>query len=154
MAISIRSAELNDADCLVAWAQAMALETEQKILPDTHIVPGIAAGLANPHLARYLVAEIDGVPAGTLMLTSEWSDWRNGFWLWIQSVYVAPEHRRKGFYRALYAYVKELAKQDASICGIRLYVEKENHNAQQTYQSLGMIDAHYLIYEQATRVIK
>ena len=108
MAISIRSAELNDADCLVAWAQAMALETEQKILPDTHIVPGIAAGLANPHLARYLVAEIDGVPAGTLMLTSEWSDWRNGLWLWIQSVYVAPEHRRKGVYRALYAYVQEL----------------------------------------------
>jgi ribosomal protein S18 acetylase RimI-like enzyme len=66
-------------------------------------------------------------------------------------VYVAPEHRRKGVYRALYAYVQELAKQDTTICGIRLYVENENHNAQQTYQSLGMLDAHYLIYEQATR---
>lgn len=151
MSIQIRAASQKDAECLVKWAQAMALETESKILPDTSIVPGISAGLADAQIARYFVAEIDGIPAGTLMLTTEWSDWRNGFWLWIQSVYVLPEHRRKGIYRALYAHVQAMARQDTNVCGIRLYVEKENTNAQQTYQSLGMKDAHYLIYEQGTR---
>jgi GNAT superfamily N-acetyltransferase len=154
MNIIIRAANLDDTDCLVRWAQAMAYETEQKILPHALIAPGIATGLANPQLARYFVAEINGEPAGTLMLTSEWSDWRNGLWLWIQSVYVLPEHRRKGIYRALYAHVQAMANQDSSICGIRLYVEKENQTAQQTYQALGMSDAHYLIFEQAIRKIK
>lgn len=151
MNIHIREASQEDAECLVKWAQAMALETESKILADANIVPGISAGLADAQIARYFVAEIDGIPAGTLMLTTEWSDWRNGFWLWIQSVYVLPEHRRKGIYRALYAHVQAMARQDTNVCGIRLYVEKENTNAQLTYQSLGMKDAHYLIYEQGTR---
>ncbi|MBP7370877.1 MAG: GNAT family N-acetyltransferase [Arenimonas sp.] len=154
MNICIRAATLEDASRLVAWAQAMAFETENKILHETHIKPGICTGLANPQLARYFVAEIDGAPAGTLMLTSEWSDWRNGLWLWIQSVYVLPEHRRKGIYRALYAHVQAMAKQDTNICGVRLYVEKANRTAQQTYQALGMHDAHYLIYEQAASEIE
>jgi ribosomal protein S18 acetylase RimI-like enzyme len=151
MSIQIRLAELHDVECLAKWAQAMALETEGKILPDASIVPGVAAGLADPQVARYYVAEIDGESVGTLMLTTEWSDWRNGVWLWIQSVYVHPEHRRKGVYRALYAHVQSMANQDATICGIRLYVEKENQSAQQTYKSLGMQDAHYLIFEQSMR---
>jgi GNAT superfamily N-acetyltransferase len=151
MSIKIRIATLQDAECLAKWAQAMALETEDKVLADEYIIPGITAGLSNANIARYFVAEIESVPVGTLMLTTEWSDWRNGFWLWIQSVYVQPEHRRKGVYRALYAHVQAMAQQDATICGIRLYVEKENQNAQQTYQSLGMQDAHYLIFEQSMR---
>jgi len=129
----------------------MALETENKVLPDAEVLPGIARGIAEPVLARYFVAEQDGVPAGTLMFTFEWSDWRNGLWWWIQSVYVPPEFRRRGVYRALYAHVRALAEADAGVCGIRLYVENDNRIARSTYEALGMQDAHYRIYEQDTR---
>lgn len=147
MSITIRSATPEDGRLLAGWAQAMARETEDKILPDAAIVPGIANGIANPALARYFIAELNGTPAGTLMLTEEWSDWRNGMWWWIQSVYVAPEYRRRGIYRALYAHVQAMAEADGRVCGIRLYVEDGNHIAQQTYAQLGMQDAHYRIYE-------
>ncbi|WP_297800203.1 GNAT family N-acetyltransferase [Arenimonas sp. GDDSR-1] len=151
MSLQIRPARAEDAALLARWAQAMALETENKILPDAEVRPGIARGIADPTLARYFVAERDGVPAGTLMFTFEWSDWRNGLWWWIQSVYVPPEFRRQGIYRALYAHVRALAQADAGVCGIRLYVEKDNRSARSTYQALGMQDAHYRIYEQDTR---
>jgi GNAT superfamily N-acetyltransferase len=151
MTLHIRPARAEDADLLARWAQAMALETENKILPDAEVRPGIARGIADPTLARYFVAERDGVPAGTLMFTFEWSDWRNGLWWWIQSVYVPPEFRRQGIYRALYAYVRALAQADAGVCGIRLYVEKDNRSARSTYEALGMQDAHYRIYEQDIR---
>ena len=148
MSIRIRNAAAADAPLLARWAQAMAFETEGKRLPDGDILPGVARGIAEPGLARYFVAEIDGKPVGTLMLTTEWSDWRNGLWWWIQSVYVAPEARRQGVYRALYAHVRALADADPGVCGLRLYVEKENLAAQRTYAALGMRDAHYLIYEE------
>jgi ribosomal protein S18 acetylase RimI-like enzyme len=151
MTLQIRSARAEDATLLARWAQAMALETENKILPDAEVLPGIARGIAEPALARYFVAEQDGVPVGTLMFTFEWSDWRNGLWWWIQSVYVPAEFRRRGVYRALYAHVRALADADAGVCGIRLYVEKDNHAARSTYATLGMQDAHYRIYEQDIR---
>lgn len=151
MSLQIRPARAEDAALLARWAQAMALETENKVLPDTDVRPGIARGIADPSLARYFVAECDGVPVGTLMFTFEWSDWRNGLWWWIQSVYVLPTFRRQGVYRALYAHVRALAEADASVCGIRLYVDDDNHNARSTYEALGMQDAHYRIYEQDTR---
>ena len=147
MSIRIRDAAAADAPLLARWAQAMAFETEGKRLPDGDILPGVARGIAEPGLARYFVAEIAGKPVGTLMLTTEWSDWRNGLWWWIQSVYVAPEARRRGVYRALYAHVRALAEANPGVCGLRLYVEKENLAAQRTYAALGMRDAHYLIYE-------
>lgn len=151
MSLQIRPARAEDARLLARWAQAMALETENKELPDAEVLPGIARGIAEPALARYFVAEQDGVPVGTLMFTFEWSDWRNGLWWWIQSVYVPQEFRRRGVYRALYAHVRTLADADAGVCGIRLYVEKDNHTARSTYEALGMQDAHYRIYEQDTR---
>lgn len=147
MSLRIRDAAAADVPVLVRWAQAMAFETEGKRLPDGDILPGVARGIAEPSLARYFVAEIAGKPVGTLMLTTEWSDWRNGLWWWIQSVYVAPEARRRGVYRALYAHVRALAEADPGVCGLRLYVERENLAAQRTYAALGMRDAHYLIYE-------
>ena len=147
MSMHIRDAVAADAPLLARWAQAMAFETEGKRLPDAGILPGVARGIAEPGLARYFVAEIAGKPVGTLMLTTEWSDWRNGLWWWIQSVYVAPEARRRGVYRALYAHVRALAEANPGVCGLRLYVEKENLAAQRTYAALGMRDAHYLIYE-------
>ena len=94
---------------------------------------------------------MDGEPVGTLMFTFEWSDWRCAWWWWIQSVYVAPAHRRKGVYRALYAHVLALARSRADVCGLRLYVERENTNAQRTYEFLGMADSGYRMYEAETQ---
>lgn len=155
-AFRIRSAELSDLDWLAEGAQAMAWETERKRLDPETLRAGIAAGLADAAKARYFIAMLDlplaggetvGVPAGTLMLTREWSDWRNGDWWWIQSVYVPPEHRRKGMFAALYRHVEALARAEAGVIGLRLYVEKENTVAQRTYASLGMEDSGYLLFE-------
>lgn len=154
----IRDAEASDRDWLARCAIAMALETEHKALDPDTIAAGIAAGIADPAKARYFVAMRDaplagaetiGVPAGTLMLTREWSDWRNGDWWWIQSVYVLPEHRRRGVFAALYRHAEALARRADGVIGLRLYVERDNANAQATYAALGMRDAGYRIYEQA-----
>lgn len=153
---TIRPAEDSDVDWLVACAIAMAWETERKRLDPATLRAGIAAGLADVAKARYFVATLDtsveanetlAVPVGTLMLTGEWSDWRNGDWWWIQSVYVPPQHRRKGVYRALYRHVEQQARENEGVIGLRLYVEKENAVAQRTYESLGMSDSGYLLYQ-------
>ncbi|MBB1087279.1 GNAT family N-acetyltransferase [Lysobacter sp. SG-8] len=134
----------------------MAWETEHKRLDAETVLAGVRAGIADPSRARYLVAmqdapvagnEVVSVPVGTLMLTREWSDWRNGDWWWIQSVYVAPAHRRAGVYRALYRHVEAQARATPGVIGLRLYVERENENAQRTYRALGMDDAGYRIFE-------
>jgi GNAT superfamily N-acetyltransferase len=145
--ITIRTATLDDLETLARWAEAMALETEGKVLDAATIRAGIAAGLADPHKARYLVAEHDGRAVGTLMLTTEWSDWRNGWWWWIQSVYVAEGARRLGVFRAMYAHVEHEARATPGVCGLRLYVENDNARAQATYAALGMRDAHYRVFE-------
>lgn len=154
--LRIRDAVAADAPLLAGWAAAMALETEDKVLDPATVAAGVAAGIADPAHARYFVAmrespvagrETLAVPAGTLMLTSEWSDWRNGTWWWIQSVYVAPEHRRQGVYAALYRHVERLARATPGVVGLRLYVEHDNQAAQRTYGALGMRDAGYRIFE-------
>jgi len=145
--IAIRTATPTDLDTLARWAEAMALETEGKVLDAATIRAGIAAGLADPHKARYLVAEHGGRAVGTLMLTTEWSDWRNGWWWWIQSVFVATDARRLGVFRALYAHVEREARATPGVCGLRLYVENDNARAQATYVALGMVDAHYRVFE-------
>ena len=108
---------------------------------------GVATILADASLGFYLVAEIDGNPAGQLMVTYEWSDWRNGLFWWIQSVYVRPEFRRRGVYRALHRHVAEAAQAAGGVCGLRLYVEQENTTAQQVYESLEMHRTRYQMYE-------
>lgn len=150
-AIRIRPATSDDASLMARWAQAMALETEQKQLDYDTVHRGILIGLKDPERASYFMAEVAGEPVGTLMVTKEWSDWRCGWRWWIQSVYVAPEYRRKGVYRALYDYILTLARADQDVCGLRLYVERENVSAQRTYESLGMVDAGYRLYEADTR---
>jgi GNAT superfamily N-acetyltransferase len=150
-AIRLREARTDDLETLARWAEAMAWETEHKRLDPQRIRGGLAAGLADPRKARYFIAEREGRPAGTLMLTGEWSDWRNGWWWWIQSVYVAPEQRRRGVYAALYRHVEAMAAAQADVCGLRLYVERDNAVAQATYEHLGMSDAGYRMYEIATR---
>lgn len=159
MKLRVREAHAADVELLAQWAQAMAWETEHKRL-DAHTVhAGVAAGVADPAKARYFIAmheaelaghETIAEPVGTLMLTREWSDWRNGDWWWIQSVYVAPAHRRQGVYAALYRHVHARAEMTPRVCGLRLYVERDNAAAQRTYERLGMVDAGYRMYEAPT----
>ena len=125
----------------------MALETEGMVLAEDVVGPGVKAVLADDSLGFYLVAEIDGQPAGQLMVTFEWSDWRNGLWWWIQSVYVRPEFRRRGVYSALHRHVAEAARAAGGACGLRLYVEQENTAAQKVYESLDMYRTRYHMYE-------
>ena len=145
--LQVRAARRDEIELLAAWATAMAWETEHKRLDSDTLRRGIAAVFASPQRGRYFIAERDGAAAGTLMLTTEWSDWRCGDWWWIQSVYVAPEHRRCGIFAALYRHVETAARADADVCGLRLYVEKENAVAQRTYAALGMDDAGYHMFE-------
>ena len=104
--------------------------------------------LAHADEGFYLVAEQDGELVGTLMVTFEWSDWRNGRFWWIQSVYVPQAFRRRGVYRAMHQAVRTLAGQDPQACGLRLYVERDNAVAQRTYQDIGMVETHYRLYEE------
>lgn len=145
--VHVRDARADDLAWLAEGALAMAWETERKRLDADTVRAGIAAGLADPAKARYFVAERGGARAGTLMLTGEWSDWRNGAWWWIQSVYVMSAHRRQGVYAALYRHVEAHARAAAGVIGLRLYVEHENDAALRTYRALGMRDAGYRIYE-------
>ena len=145
--IQIRRARASDAGFIVESNVAMAKETEGMALDEDVVRPGVAAVLADDALGFYLVAEIDGRPTAQLMVTYEWSDWRNGLWWWIQSVYVLPEFRRQGVYRALHRHVADVARQTGGVCGLRLYVEQENTTAQQVYQSLDMHHTRYHMYE-------
>ena len=146
--ISIRLANQGDAQTLVEFNQAMAKETEGKDLPIDVVSDGVRGLLMHPQYGFYLVAEADGEVIGSLMITYEWSDWRNGLFWWIQSVYVRPDYRGKGIYKRLYENTKTIAFKAGTICGFRLYVEKENVYAQKTYQALGMIKTRYRIFEE------
>ena len=126
----------------------MAQETEGVALIPDVIRQGVRALVEDPARGFYLVAESGGQVVGSLMITTEWSDWRNGLFWWIQSVYVLPNFRRQGIYRKLYEHVKELADMESHVCGFRLYVENENITAQEVYNSLGMGEAPYRIYEE------
>jgi GNAT superfamily N-acetyltransferase len=145
--MKIRHAERGDMAAVAEWNAAMALETEQKRLDSEVLARGVAAVFDEPRRGFYLIAERDGHAVGCLLVTYEWSDWRNGDFWWIQSVYVVPEARRGGVFRSLYMDVAQRAK-DAGAVGLRLYVETENHRAQNTYRELGMEQCHYLMYEQ------
>ncbi len=144
----IRKAQPSDAQTIIEFNIAMALETEDKVLKRSEIEPGVQGLFDHPEYGFYMVAESDGQIAGSLMITFEWSDWRNGVFWWIQSVYVRPEFRRRGVYRAMYNVIKDMAAEMTSVCGFRLYVERENINAQMTYQSLGMEETHYKLFEE------
>jgi GNAT superfamily N-acetyltransferase len=142
MAIEIRTATVSDLDFLLDCNAAMARETEHKVLDRAVLARGTRAIFDDPHRGFYLIAERDGARAGCLLLTHEWSDWRNGDWWWLQSVYVTAVHRRCGVFRALYAEVERRARAAGAI-GLRLYVERDNARAQQTYLSLGMKEEPY-----------
>jgi len=142
----IRSADPEDIPFLVECNAAMALETEHKTLDRQVLTRGVAAVFDDPRRGFYLIAERDGAQAGCLLITYEWSDWRNGNWWWFQSVYVVPAARRSGLFRALYAEVERRARAAPDAIGLRLYVERDNVRAQRTYASLGMEEEAYRMF--------
>ena len=146
MSITIRIATRDDITHIAQWNSAMAWETERKTLEPAVIKRGVTAVFDEPRRGFYLVAERAGEPAGCLLITYEWSDWRAGDFWWIQSVYVVESARREGVFRQLYEDAKQRAKQSSAV-GLRLYVETENERAQRTYAGLGMERCHYFMYE-------
>ncbi len=163
--VHIRRATLDDARTLAEFNRSMALETENLKLRPAVLVSGVTAVLENPARGFYLVAEhatehatehaienatADAHPVtlASLLVTTEWSDWRNGEFWWLQSVYVVREWRRRGIYRALYRHVQQLAAQAQNVCGFRLYVERDNQVAQKTYAALGMSETGYKMFAQ------
>jgi GNAT superfamily N-acetyltransferase len=146
MSITIRIATRDDIAHIAQWNSAMAWETERKTLEPAVIERGVTAVFDEPRRGFYLVAERAGEPAGCLLITYEWSDWRAGDFWWIQSVYVVESARREGVFRQLYEDAKQRAEQSGAV-GLRLYVETENERAQRTYAGLGMERCHYFMYE-------
>jgi ribosomal protein S18 acetylase RimI-like enzyme len=148
--LEIRSAGRADLEFLVQGNLAMARETEGIGLDDATLREGIGAILDARQPGRYWVATEDGSPAGQMMVTYEWSDWRNRIVWWIQSVYVVPSARRRGVFRALYAYARHEAAA-AGAGGLRLYVDATNTRAQAVYRELGMNGDHYRVFEDMFR---
>ena len=146
MKIIIKQAGIQDVETLLSFNLNMALETEDLVLPPEKLRPGIEAALNDENKGIYFVAMVNSQIAGSLMITHEWSDWRNSWIAWIQSVYVKKEYRRQGVYSALYQHIKDKVI-SGEFTGIRLYVDKTNHNAQKTYSALGMNGEHYSLFE-------
>ncbi len=147
MPLSIRRATPADAAVVCEFNAALALESEGKALDSATLAAGVRAALADPAKGVYSLAEAGGEAVGQMMLTYEWSDWRNGWFWWVQSVYVRPEHRRGGVFRALFADVLARAAAEPEVIGVRLYMEPGNARARATYKSLGLVEAGYEVFE-------
>jgi len=150
--IHVRQARPQDIDILVGFSAAMAQETENRKLDLVRLRKGTRALLNASKRGFFIVAELHEAgrrkPIGQLMITFEWSDWRNGTFWWVQSVYVDPAWRRRGVYRSMHRHIVEKAKADPAVCGVRLYVEQDNHTAQNVYQRVGLAPSGYRVYEQ------
>ncbi|HEX4609287.1 MAG TPA: GNAT family N-acetyltransferase [Urbifossiella sp.] len=147
MSYSIRRATPADAAVVAANNAALARETEAKELDPATLAAGVRAVLADPAKGVYTVAEQGGEVVGQVMLTYEWSDWRNGWFWWVQSVYVRPDARRGGVFRVLFADILARAAADPGVIGVRLYMEPGNDRARATYRSLGLAEAGYEVFE-------
>ncbi|CAN5173658.1 GNAT family N-acetyltransferase [soil metagenome] len=147
--LTIRRATPDDADVIASFNVRLAEETEQVRLDGTRLRHGVNAILGDPAKGLYFLAEVDGHPVGQLSVTYEWSDWRNGRFLWLQSVYVDASHRGKGTFNRLFNHLRTIAEEDASVCGFRLYVDKSNTAAHSIYRELGFEAARYDLMELA-----
>lgn len=145
--LTIRRAVMPDAQTVADFNAAMARETEGRPLDADTLLSGVRRVLENDRLGFYLLAEANGRVVGQLLVTTEWSDWRDGLFWWIQSVYVAPQDRKTGVYRRLHEAVEQRARAAGNVCGIRLYVDADNHAAQQVYKRLGMRPTNYQLFE-------
>jgi len=143
----IRQANEKDSAAIVEFQLAMAWETEQLQLDEPTVVKGVAAVFADSSKGIYYVAETNGEVVGSLLTTFEWSDWRNGTVLWIQSVYVRPEFRKRSIFSRLYKHIQEKVALNSDLRGIRLYADKTNTSAHGVYEHLGMTSEHYQMYE-------
>ncbi len=147
----VRLALSEDSDVIAEYTRNMALETEHLSLNSKVVLKGVQSVFKNPQYGFYVVAIREHSIAGCMMVTYEWSDWRDGVQWWLQSVYVHPEFRRMGIFNSMYEFVLSKASQNENVCGIRLYVDKSNEAAKHTYEALGMNPANYLVYEISLR---
>ena len=145
--LTITRGKASDIDAIVRFQADMAMESEGTMLDMDRLTLGVSSAINDEQKGIYLVARANDTPIGSLMLTREWSDWNNQWYWWIQSVYVKPEHRKKGVYKAMYATLKDMA-QENGVSQIRLYADRTNLSAQQVYQRLGMRESHYLMFEE------
>ena len=152
--VTIRQPCAADAPVIAEFNARLARETEHLELDPVPLRAGVEAVLSDPAKGIYWVAETGGEVVGQLMITFEWSDWRNGVFWWIQSVYVRSDWRSRGVFKALYRHVEQMARSRNDVCGLRLYVERDNQRAQQTYQKLGMRPTPYDIYEVDFRIAR
>lgn len=143
----IRKALLEDLEILVDFQYKMALESENLELDRFVLTEGVKNAVTDHTKASVYVAEENGVIIGSLMITLEWSDWRNGWVWWIQSLYVIPEMREKGVFKQMYSYLQDVVREREDVKGIRLYVDQSNFRAQKVYQAIGMSGEHYTTYE-------
>jgi GNAT superfamily N-acetyltransferase len=144
--IVIRKAKISDAGTIIDFQQKMAWETEKMILLPELVSKGVNGVFEDLSRGQYYVAESNGLIVASLLITCEWSDWRNSNIWWFQSVYVLPEYRRTGIFRKMYSFVKNEADKN-KVVGLRLYVESKNVRARKTYEALGMSSEHYTMYE-------
>jgi len=144
--ITIRQADPDDAPVIIEFQKRMALETENLTLEDDKITPGVYAVFEQPARGKYFVASDGEKVVASLLITPEWSDWRNTEVWWFQSVYVMPGYRGKGIFRKMYSYIRDLVIKE-NVAGLRLYVEQNNLIARRTYEAMGMTSEHYTLYE-------
>ena len=144
--ILVREAQLKDAQFIADANYAMALETEEFELDKPTVLAGVKAVFANEARGSYLIAEIEGQAIGCLLLTYEWSDWRNKQTAWIQSLYVLPEFRGQGAFKKMFDKVESRVT-SGEFAGVRLYVDRTNTKAQGVYKRLGMDGEHYMLFE-------
>jgi L-amino acid N-acyltransferase YncA len=144
--VSIRKARTDDASIIIDFQKKMAWETEKMTLENDILTRGVNTVFSHPELGQYWVAEDENKVIASLLITNEWSDWRNANVWWFQSVYVLSAYRRKGVFRSMYTSIRDEAE-NKGIAGLRLYVETNNSGAQMTYKALGMRSEHYIMYE-------
>ena len=145
--IAVRNAHPSDAERIAEYNRLLALESEDKLLDANTLAAGVRRGLSHPELCRYFIATAGGKPVGTTMVTFELTDWRDGVLWWLQSVYVEPEFRRFGVFRAIYRFIESEARRHGEVRGLRLYVHRENQRAMRVYENVGMHKADYEVYE-------
>ena len=145
--VNLRTADVHDIDNIAQFNSDMALETEGINLNQKDLRLGVAAVISDSNLGFYMISEHDGIMIGQILITKEWSDWRNGSFWWIQSVFVETKYRRMGVYTEMYNMILEMAKNARNVCGLRVYVDRNNVLAMQVYSQLGMVHSHYDLYE-------
>lgn len=145
--IEVQKAIRENIPYIIEFQKQMALETENLTLGDQKISQGVKAVFNDPEKGFYIVSTSKSEVVASMMITPEWSDWRNGYFLWIQSLYVIPEFRKKGIFRKMYEYVKQTVIESENYLGLRLYVEENNKSAMDVYTNVGMKGSHYKMFE-------